>query len=355
MADILPFLKSLVSVSGLSAHEGPVARLVEQRWRPLADELHTSRLGSLHALKRGRGRSPRPALLIAAHMDTIGLIVRKVVDGFLYVASVGGVDVRVLPGSPVRVHTASGPEAGLPGVVTLPPGWLLPAGVGKDQVPIAHLLVDIGLPPREVARRVRVGDLISLDTGPVEHAGETLSGHSLDNRASLAALTICLEELQSRAHVWDVWAAATVQEETTLGGAATSAFQLRPQIAIAVDTTYGKGPGTNGWDTFALGKGVTLGLGPNIHPFVHARLKQLAERLEIPHAVEPIPKDSGTDAQAMQTAADGIPTMVMEIPLRYMHTPIEMVALQDVRRMGRLLAEFAADLEADFLEKIEWD
>ncbi len=356
MTDILPFLKSLLSVSGLSAYETPAARLIEEKWSPLADEVQRSRLGSLHALKKGTGKSPRPSILLAAHMDAIGLIVKKVVDGFLYVASVGGVDVRVLPGTPVLVYaTGLGRAAELPGVVAMPSARLLPEGASSGFLRMEHLVVDTGLTPGEVSKRVRVGDLAAFNTEPVEMSGETVSGHSLDNRASVAALTVCLEELRSKSHVWDVWAAATSQEEVGAQGAATSAFQLRPDVAVAVDTTYGKGPGVNGWDSFPIGKGLTLGLGPNNHPFLFKRFKELAERLEIPCAVEPMPAHSGTDAEMMQLAAEGIPSIVLGIPIRNMHTPVELASVKDIQRTGRLLAEFVAGLEADFIEKVAWD
>ncbi len=356
MTDLLPFLKLLLSVSGLSAYETPVTRLIEAEWKPLVDEIHYSRLGSLHALKKGTSTSlnkqARPSILIAAHMDAIGLIAKKIVDGFIYFAGVGGIDVRVLPGTPVLVHTSSGE---LPGVVAMPSLKLLPDGTGNDFLTMQHLVIDTGLLPAQVSKRVRVGDVISFNTGPVEMSGESVSGHSLDNRASVAALTVALQELQSKSHGWDVWAVATTQEEVSLGGAATSAFQLRPSLAVAVDVTYGKGPGVNGWDSFPIGKGPTLSLGPNLHPFLHQRFKELAEKLEIPFAVEPIPRMSGTDAMAMQIAAEGIPTMLLGIPMRYMHTPVEVAAIKDIQRTGRLLAEFIGALEADFIEKIVWE
>jgi endoglucanase len=168
-------------------------------------------------------------------------------------------------------------------------------------------------------------------------------------------LTACLEELQGRSHAWDVWAAATSQEEETLGGAATSAFQLLPALAVAVDVTWAKGPGTPDYKTFPMGKGPTLGWGPNIHPGVHKAFKALADRLEIPYQVEVMPRHSGTDAFSLQVAAGGIPTMVVCIPLRYMHTPVEMILLKDVRRTAHLLAEFIAGLPVDFIEKLTWE
>jgi len=168
-------------------------------------------------------------------------------------------------------------------------------------------------------------------------------------------MTIALEELQCRSHAWDVLAIATVQEEVGLIGGYTSAFDLNPSLAIAVDVTFAKGPGANDWQTFPLGKGVTMAWGPNIHPYVHKKLKELADKLEIPYSVEMTPRHSGTDAFALQVAAEGIPTAVLSIPLRYMHTPVEVVGVKDVQRAGRLLAEFIAGLEADFIEKITWD
>jgi endoglucanase len=168
-------------------------------------------------------------------------------------------------------------------------------------------------------------------------------------------LTICLEELQSRTHLWDVWALASVQEEITFAGAFTSTHQLRPTMAIAVDVTFGKGPGSNDYSTFPIGKGVTLGIGGSMHPFLYRRFKEVAEKVEIPVTDEAMPAASQTDADAMQLSLDGVPTMVVSIPLRYMHTPVEVVALKDIQRAGRLLAEFIASLEADFIDKVTWD
>jgi putative aminopeptidase FrvX len=318
MTNILPFFKSLLSVPGLSGYEAPAARLIEAEWRPLVDELNLSRLGSVHGFKKGAGADPRPSIMLAAHMDAIGLMVTQIEDGFLRITSIGGVDPRILPGQAVVIHA----KEDLPGVVVMPPAKLLPPGAGAGAVDIAHLFVDVGLLPSKVASLVRVGDLVSFGTEAVEMSGEIVSGHSLDNRASVAAVTLCLQELKFRSHTWDVWAAATIQEEINYIGAATSAFQLRPDLAIAIDVTFAKGPGANGWDTFELGKGPTFGHGPNIHPYLFKQFEALAERLEIPFSTEIMPKSSGTDGMAMQITAEGIPTFVLSIPIRYMHTPV---------------------------------
>ncbi len=351
MTDIVPFLKSLISASGVSAYEAPVARLIEDKWRPLVDEVSTSRLGSLHALKRGIGKGKHPSIMIATHMDAIGLIVTRVEDGFLHVDEIGDVDPRILPGTPVIVHG----KQDLPGVVVMPPLKTLPEGERSNAVALSHVLVDVGLLPARVKSLVQVGDTVSFDTQPMDLAGEAISGHSLDNRASVAALTVCLEDLQGKSHAWDVWAVATTQEEENLGGGGTSAFQLRPDMAVVIDVTFGKGPGASGWEVFPLGKGPTAGWGANLHPFLFERLKELADRLEIPLASDLTPAHSGTDAYSIQVAREGIPTAVLGIPLRYMHTPVEVVAIKDVLRTGRLLAEFITSLKPEFVSEIVWE
>jgi endoglucanase len=345
----------------LSGHEAPVAKLIEEKWRGLVDETSVSRVGSLHGLKKGTstllstssGKGKRPSVMIAAHMDSIGMMVSSVNDGFLHITNVGGIDIRVLPGAQVTVHASSGDE--LPAVVAMPPARYLPEDEGSGAVGIRYLLVDTGLTPREVAKKVRVGDLVSFANEPLELAGDIVSGHTIDNRASVTALTVCLEELQSKSHVWDVWAVATVQEETGYLGAYTSAFQLHPDIAIAVDGTFAKGPGANDWQTHSMGKGVGLCIGPNMHPFLHTKLKEVADQLEIPWFLDVTPTHSGTDAYPMQVTMEGIPTALVEFPMRYMHTPVESVSVKDIQRTGRLLAEFIVSLEENFIETIVWE
>lgn len=356
MSDIYPFLKSMISLSGISGFEHPVADIIEKQWAPISDSLSRSRLGSIHALRAGSLPVPqqRPALLVAAHMDAIGLMVSRIVDGFLYVTALGGIDPRVLPGTPVTIH-ASNSGAEYYGVVVLPPADLLPQEKSSGVIGLHFLLVDVGLTAGQVVRHISVGDRVSFATDPVEFSGDWLSGHSLDNRASLAALTICLEELSHKKHAWDFWAVASTQEEMTAAGAVTSAFHLRPQIAIALDVTFGTGPGANGYESFALGKGLTLGVGPTNHPFLYQRMSAVARALEIPVFDEPMPESSSTDADRMQLVADGIPTLVLSIPLRYMHTPVELVAFKDIQRAGRLLAGFVTSLEPDFMDTMVWD
>jgi len=351
MIELLAHLKDMSSAAGLSGFEGPIRKIMQEAWAPLVDEISVSKIGSLHALKNGKGEQPRRRVMISAHMDAIGLMVTGIQAGLLRFTEVGGIDHRILPGQLVLVH---GREE-LPGVVVQPSAHLLPESVGDGPVEMKYLLVDLGLRPDEVAEKVRVGDTISFAQEPLELTGEAFSGHTLDNRVSVAATTLCLEELKSREHNWDVWAVASAQEEETLGGAITSPFDIRPDIAIVIDVCFAKGPGSSDWRSLPFGEGVGLGYGPNIHPALYQRFEQKARDLEIPYHRDLMPRMSGTDAMAIQVVAEGIPCMVLGIPLRYMHTPVETVSLKDIRRAGRLMAAVIADLEPETLEQIQWE
>jgi len=352
--DLLAHLKALSAAPGLSGYEASARSVIRPVWERLSDEVHEDRVGTLWAVHRGRGPEPRPRLMLAAHMDAIGMIVTRREGEFLRTASIGGIDPRVLPGQLVTVHG----REDVPGVIALPPPFLLPKARRDNVAALGELLIDTGLPARRLAQLAQTGDLVSLAQPPLELMGELLAAKSLDNRASVAALSVCLEALQGRPHDWDVLAVATVQEEITFLGAATAAFSLRPDLAVAVDVTFGSDSNTREFShrTQALGGGPALGLGPNIHSGLHAAFKTCASRAEIPYTVEPMPAGSGTDAVPIQISRAGIPTMLVSIPLRNMHTPVEVVALKDIARTGRLLAEFAASqLDGNFLRALSLD
>ncbi|NMB53272.1 MAG: M42 family metallopeptidase [Leptolinea sp.] len=351
MYDPLPFLKKILALPGLSGYEDPVRLAIAEEWGPFVDELKISRLGSLYGIRRGNSVEPRPRILLAAHMDAIGLMTTMVDHGLIHFTEVGGVDPRILPGQQVIVHG----RRDLPGVIGQPAARLLPDSIGKKAVPMEYLLIDVGLSAEETAGLVRPGDLISFAQPPIELTDNSLAGHTLDNRASVAALSVCLSELSSMRHAWDVWAVATVQEEETLAGAFTSPVDIEPDIAVAIDVTFAKGPGASDYRTVPFGKGICLGWGPNTHPAIFEAFKKVAEHLDIPFQTEVSPSQSGTDAMGLQVAAGGLPSLYISIPIRYMHTPVEMVCMKDIQRAGHLLAQAAASLQPDFVQQIRWE
>jgi endoglucanase len=181
-----------------------------------------------------------------------------------------------------------------------------------------------------------------------------VSGKALDDRACVAAITLSLERLQRVQHAWDVFAVATAQEETGLKGAITAAYGVAPDAAIALDVTFGEQSNVSKSDTLPLGKGPTIAIGPNFHPKLVERLKEVAKDREIPYHIDPIPGRSGTDAWAIQVTREGVPTALISVPLRYMHQPVETLAVEDIERAGRLLAAFVAESETSLLEDLAW-
>jgi endoglucanase len=307
------------------------------------DELTVSPLGSLHGLRKVSGTGKHSRIMIATHMDAIGLMVTKIEHGLLRITDIGGVDPRILPGQSVIVHG----RRELPGIVQLIPDRLLDSHSAENAPELKTLFVDIGLSEREVEKSVQPGDLISFGQKSFEMEGGYIAGHSLDNRASVAALTVCLEELRNTELTWDVLAAATIKEELGGTGALTSAFSTRPDIAVSIDVTFAKGPGSSDYRTFPLGKGPSIGIGANIHPVLVDAFKDVAKQMDMPFSMEMMPKSSGTDSMMMQVTAEGIPNMVLGVPLRYMHTSAEMVSVNDIYRTGRLMARFISQLKSD--------
>ena len=348
--EIAELLKQLTEARGPSGYEAEIREIVREQFGQYADETRTDTLGSVIALKRGEGPEPRPTVMLAGHMDEIALMVKQIEKGFLHITQVGGFDPRVLLGQQVIVHG----RRELPGViVSVPPHFTDPSERDKT-VPLDKLFVDVGLPPEQVDKLVRVGDLITPDGRCTELSDGWAASKAMDDRTAVAAIAICLEELTRLKHQWDVYAVATVQEEVGLRGAMTSAYGLAPTVGIAIDVTFGHQPGLSEAETIKMGEGPSIAFGPNIHPQVFDGLVTAAKAMELPHQIEPIPGRSGTDAWAIQISREGIPTGLLGIPLRYMHTPVETVVLKDVERTGRLLAGFIARLDDEFLDELTW-
>lgn len=349
MNDYKMFLKELLSLPGLSGYEDPVRESIQERWQGSVDDLRVSPLGSLHGLKRGKKGAIHPKILIATHMDAVGMMVTKVRDSYLRFISIGGLDPRVLPYQPVIIHG----RKNLPGVIASPTDRHLPVEFQKKSVPMSHLFIDTGISSDELKGLVRPGDFISFGNEPVELDRETIMGHTLDNRAAVAALTVCLELLKDRIHIWDLMAVATVQEEIGLKGARTSGFAEQPDLAIAVDVGFSKEPGASGYFLLEQGSGPALGWGPVINPVLFSAVEELGKKLSIPFTKEINPGGrTGTDADALSLTAEGIPTLVISIPLRFMHSPTEIVQYEDIYQTGRLLAEFVSVLDEKFMDTL---
>jgi endoglucanase len=195
---------------------------------------------------------------------------------------------------------------------------------------------------------VHVGDVITMRGRFLPLAGGFVAGKSMDDRAAIAAIVLCLEELARRRHSWNVFAVATVQEEASMAGAVTGAYHIDPTIAVAVDVTFGMQPGLSPSETVKMDGGPSIAIGPNFHPILGERLTAAAAALEIPHQTEVVAGSGGTDAWAIQVSRSGVPCGLLGIPVRSMHTPVETVCLRDIERTAKLLAEFIVRLPLGF-------
>ncbi len=350
-SQIIELLKRLSRAIGVTGYSGPnaIQEIVMAEMVPLVDRVEQDRMGSVVGLKEGRQvvpeRQARRKVMLAAHLDEIGAIVTKIDQGFLRFSKVGGLDNRVLMGQEVVVHG----QRDLPGLIGSIPPHLLPPDQPADKVDSAEMHIDVGLPSRQVEKLVQVGDLVSFARTPVELLNGLLSGKAMDNRSSVAAMIVCLQELNKMQHEWDVYAVATADEEWgNFVGATTQAYAIHPDVAIAIDVTFADVEEIE----VALGAGPVLGLGPTNHPVVRRRLLELCRRLELKYQSEAMPSGAGTDAYAIEISREGVPTVLISVPSRYMHSPVEVIQPKDVERIGRLMAYFIAGLSESFVSEL---
>ncbi len=350
MSATFDLLRRVTETAGVAGHEAAIREEYQELVTPLVDAVRSDALGNVIAHKRGSGDGSLRAML-AAHIDEIGLMVTDLDQGFLRVTNVGGIDWKVMPAQAVVVHG----RRDLPGLIASRPPHVLPAEERNKPMTKEHLFVDVGLPAEELAQIVQVGDVVSIQQQTVQLNDSYATGKALDNRACVAAMLLALRHLQNVQHLWDIYAVATVQEEVGLRGAIASTFGIQPTLGIALDVTFAAQSGANNEETVEWDKGPAIALGPNIHPKLHERLVEKAKAEEILVVVEVLPGHSGTDAWAMQVTRAGLPTALLSIPIRNMHSPAETVVLKDIERTARLLAAFVADLDAETVDQLALD
>ena len=344
MSEVPEPLRALLGAAGApGAEQVPVTV-----WRDAAAQfgtVATDRMGT--PTVRVEGTSNEPLLAIVGHIDEIALLVSHITDdGFLRVVASGGWDAQVLVGQRIEVLTRSGP---VPGVVGRKPPHLMEDEDRKKAVELKRLHVDIGARDGDQARElVRPGDPVVVAGDPVELPNERLASRALDNR--LGAY-VALEVARRVAHGGGgpVVGVAAVQEEIGAIGAGPAAFGLEPDLAIVVDVTHATdAPGVEPDEIghHPLGSGAVLTRGAIPHPGLFERLREVAEAEGIPYTVEVAGRSTRSDADTVHVSRAGVPTTLVSIPLRYMHSPVELVELGDVEAVVELLTAFASGLEA---------
>ncbi len=345
--DIRRILRSLSASPGISGYEGCAADVIESAC-PWIDESRRDTLGNLIMLKRGSGPEPRPKIMLAAHMDEIGLIITKIEkEGFVRFTTIGGFDPRVLLAQEVTAHG----RQSVHGIIGAKPPHVQDPKERSKTVPLEDMFIDFGFASeQEAAAVLTVGDPITMRRSAVDLQGSYMAGKAMDDRAGAAAMLECLKQLNRMEHTADIYATATVQEEVGLRGAVTSSYGIVPDLAIALDAGFGDMPGVPDSDTIQIGHGPGIAIGPHVHPKLFEAVKRTAEEWNIRYSLEPSPLPGGTDTFAIQVARAGVPTILLSIPVRYMHTPVETLNYSDVAAAGKLLAMFTASVENGFVE-----
>lgn len=337
MTDLSTFLGNITAIRGLSGDEGPVGEAIAEAFRPLCDAVSIDAMQSVTAEMGSTG----PRIMITAHTDEIGLMATVIEDdGAIRFTRVGGVDPRILPGSRVTVYTNEGP---MPGAIGALPPHLLTSEDRKKNYAQDKLFVDLGFPAERVRQLVSPGTQIALHGPATALLNERFASKTIDDRGGVAVLLRTMELLKGRELPARLFFVAASQEEVGSHGAMTSAYRLDPDIGIAIDVTHAEMPGTGPDEAFPLDK-VVLSEGPNIHPGLHKRLMDIASKNRVDALTSICPHVTWTDASVLQIARAGVPTALVEIPLKYMHTTVETVALSVLEESARLLCAFIMDI-----------
>ena len=338
-------LRGLLTAAGPSGYEGAPAEVWRESARAFA-EVSSDVFGS--SVARVKGTAGGPLLAVVGHIDEIGLIVNHIDDdGFIWVGQVGGWDPQVLVGQRVQLLARGGQLAGVIGRKAI---HLLEDDERKKVVEVKNLHIDIGAKDGDEARSlVRTGDVAVIAAEPVELPNNRMVSRSMDNRlGAFTAYEVARLVAEAGGAPGDVAGVAVTQEETSFAGAFTSTFGLQPGIAIVVDVTHASdAPGGDPKRTgaHALGSGPVISRGSVLHPQVFELLHDTAEAEGIPFTIEAEGGATRTDADAVSISRTGVPTGVVSFPLRYMHSPVELVQLDDVQAAARLIAAFAQRLE----------
>ena len=338
-------LYQLLVSAGPSGHETAPAKAWRNACAAFSDDVRADIVGS--SMARVPGTAGGPTLAIIGHIDEIGVHISHIEDeGYLRFGEVGGWDPIVLVGQRVTIATRGG---AVPGVIGRKPIHLIKADE-RDKAPkIKDLHIDIGAKDADDAREmVRIGDVGVIDAAPVELPNGRLVSRSLDNRVGCYVAAQALRLVaEAGGAPGDVVALAVAQEEITFAGSRTSAYALRPDVAIAVDVTFATdqpgielGPITK----HPLESGPVIARGTTLHPRITELLYETAESEELPFTVESLGRGTGTDADAVHTSRTGVPTGIVSVPLRYMHSPVELVSLGDIELAAKLIAAFAQRL-----------
>ena len=340
MLDLQDALRRLSCACAPAGYEGAAADIAAELLRGLTDDVRVDRLGNVVG-RIACGIPNAKTVLWDAHLDEVGVIVNNHQDGYLTVQALGGADPRALMAQDIHLLAEPSRRA----LVACLPPHVQSAEDREKCVPMNKLYLDVGLPAGEAEKAVPVGTPGCFAPRFVPLQGRLVSGKAFDDRAGFAALLRALEILKGTFLPVDIVVVGSVQEETGSLGAAVTAFGTEPRVAFAVDATFGTAPDVPKRRAFALGSGVAVGVGPHMNRTLSEQLLTLAEKQDIAHQTEIMAGHTGTNGSAYQTAREGVSTAVLSFPVRNMHTPVEILHMDDLEATARLLAAWTLSPE----------
>ncbi len=338
-------IKTLSNMRGISGYEYRINENIKDMLKSYCDDAKIDNLGNIIAVKKC-GKENAKKVLIEAHIDEIGLMVSDIDEnGFISIVNVGGIDPRILPSAEVIIHG----KRDIKGVIGAKPPHLLADGEADKSSKMKDMAIDTGLSIDEIKSLVSIGDSITLAVECTELLGDQLTGKSLDDRACAASVITVLKNLQKVNLSVDVYAVFAAKEEVGGFGAMTATYNINPDIAIAIDVCHGITP-DNSKDAYEIGDGCVITVGPNIHPKISDRLISTAKEYNIKNQIEVEGGNTGTDAWVMQVVGEGIPTGLLSVPLKYMHTTVETISVSDCKAVSDLLTFFLQNLDGEMEE-----
>ncbi len=326
-------LKKLSDLGGISGFEYTVAPEIKALLSEYCDNVTEDRAGNVIGMIYAEDKNA-PTVMIEAHMDGIGLMVKEITEqGFLTFVPIGGIDPRILPAAEVVVCG----KKELFGVIGAKPQHLQ---TDSEKAPkLNDMAIDVGLSYEEVTKYVSVGDMVYFKTEAVSLKNNMASGKYFDDRAGVVSLLVCLENVKDIKLPFHLAVLCAVQEEVGLRGAMMGTHHIVPDVALVVDVCHAKTPDSGSESTFKAGSGTVLSAGPNIHPRLFEIAKKAGEEKNIAFSIDVDGGNTGTDAWAVQVTRTGVATLLLSIPLRYMHTSVETLSMDDVLATGNLLSE----------------
>lgn len=337
MSDLIKFLTESTAIPGLPGFEKPAADMIAKWFGKHSADVWQDPFYNTYARMGGSG----PKALIAAHSDGLGLMVLSIEDdGFLGFVTVGGFDPRVLPGLEVTVH---GREGDYYGVIGAKPPHVLSEDDRKKVLKVNELFIDVGFPKETVEKLISVGDIVSLRAPLVHLAGDAVAGRALDDRAGVAMMLEAMRALKKHPCGANAVFAATTREEVGGYGARASTFALNPDLAVIIDVTHGIINKTDDARMVPFDK-VNIAMGPMIDRRLRLKLEQCAKKMKLAVATDIMSGHTSTDGDAVLPGRAGVPIVLLQIPLRYMHTTVESIHTGLVSSAGKLLAAFLAEL-----------